>query len=362
MKNIKILTEGPVSYNGRAFLQPIILNKRKLLDYSVKVNFVYKLSSDIVDCDLLIIDSKFFREWWLTRKQEIFESLDKLNKNTNIIFFDTTDSSGYILGEILPFVKSYYKHQALVKKENYLKPMYGRRLFTDFYHRELGIIDDPAHLEDSVQVSHIDDLKKIKVFWNTGMANYSLTGDYLGKIYRKLPIKGILRYPSNFTEPSISRPYDVQCRFGSFYNKETVAYQRKAISKLLHDRLRTKKVNRYSFYRELKLSKIVMSPFGLGEITLKDFEVFLSGSLLLKPNMDHMTTWPNFYTSNTYASFDWDLSNLKETLESILDNYKEYIELAQNGQDTYRYYIATTEGNVEFLKRFKDIVFSESAQ
>ena len=42
-----------------------------------------------------------------------------------------------------------------------------------------------------------------------------------------------------------------------------------------------------------------MSPFGLGEITLKDFEVF-SGSLLMKPNMDHMLTWPNFYTKDTY--------------------------------------------------------------
>jgi hypothetical protein len=360
IKVVNILSEGPISYNGRAFLQPIILNKIRLLDYSVKVNFIYALTSDITDCDLLIVDSKFFKGWWKARKQEILDNLAKFNEETNVIFFDTSDSAGYLLGEVLPFVRSYYKHQTLVDKSHYMRPMYGRRLFTDYYHHNNSITDKPNYEEDVIQVLHSSDLEKIKVSWNTGLANYSFMGDYLGKIYRAFPMKGILRYPNKFTRPSAARSLDVQCRFGTSYNKETVAFQRKAIATILQHRVQTKKVNRYHFYRELKSSKVVMSPFGLGEITLKDFEVFLSGSLLMKPDMSHMETWPNFYTKDTYVAFDWSLSDVSEKLEAILENYQDFVQIAQNGQDVYRHYIASDDGNRKFLERFRDIVFCDA--
>ena len=34
------------------------------------------------------------------------------------MFFDTTDSSGYVLGDVLPFVTKYFKHQVLVDRRN----------------------------------------------------------------------------------------------------------------------------------------------------------------------------------------------------------------------------------------------------
>ena len=359
MKVVHILTEGPISYNGRAFLQPIVLNKGKLEDIGIKIYLIKSLSPKILDCDLLIVDSKFFRSWWKTGKEEIFALLTKFHEKTNVIFFDTTDSAGFVLGEVLPFVKAYYKHQVLKDKENYLRSMYGRRLFTDYYHKENAVLDDPKNEESEAQVLNSSDLEKIKVFWNTGLANYSFSGDYLGKIYRAIPIRAILRYPKTFTIPSLNRPLDIQCRFGVTYDKETVAYQRKAIAKILKNRLQTKKVNRYKFYRELQNSKIVMSPFGLGEITLKDFEVFLSGSLLMKPYMDHMLTWPNFYTEDTYVPFRWDLEDLSKKIEYVLDNYKDFIQLAQNGQEVYRHYIASQEASREFVLRFSEIINHE---
>jgi len=360
IKSVNILSEGPISYNGRAFLQPIILNKSKLLDYSVKINLIYKLTVGITDCDLLIVDSKFFKGWWLERKQELSDTLASFSESTNVVFFDTSDSAGYILGEVLPYVKSYYKHQTLVDKSHYLRPMYGRRLFTNYYHDHNGVTDDSSCEEEEIQVIQSSDLAKIKVSWNTGLANYSFMGDYLGKVYRTFPIKGILRYPNSFTEPSCLRPMSVQCRVGTSYNKATVAFQRKALAKILKNRLQTQKVNRYRFYRELKLSKVVMSPFGLGEITLKDFEVFLAGSLLMKPDMSHLDTWPNFYTNETYVPFDWSLGDVYEKLENILENYQDFIQVAQNGQNVYRHYIVSDEGNNEFLERFRDIIFCDA--
>jgi hypothetical protein len=359
MKIVNILTEGFISFNGRAFLQPIVFNNNRIKDYSIKVMIHKKISSNIVNCDLLIIDSKFFRSWWLKNKEEMLELVSKFNDSTNVVFFDTTDSAGYMLGDILPYVKSYYKHQILVSKKDYLCSMYGRRSFTEYYHRNNNVIDDDKAEENFIQIKHEDYLKKIKVSWNTGLANYSFLGEYLGRIYSKYPINRILRYPINFTSPQEKRLIEVQCRFGTFYNKESVAYQRKAIATILKDKVQTKKINRYNFYKELKLSKVVMSPFGLGEITLKDFEVFISGGILMKPDMSHLDTWPNFYNKETYVPFKWDLTDISEKLELVLENYSEYIEIAINAQNLYHHYVSTNKGYDEFALRFQNIVNEE---
>ena len=67
--------------------------------------------------------------------------------------------------------------------------------------------------------------------------------------------------------------------------------------------------------------------------------------------MSCLITWPNFYTKDTYVSFDWDLHDLSEKLETVLDNYSDYIELAENAQNIYKHYVASEEGNDEFISR-----------
>ena len=84
-------------------------------------------------------------------------------------------------------------------------------------------------------------------------------------------------------------------------------------------------------------SKILPSPFGWGELGVRDYEAFINGSLLLKPDMTHMETWPNiFIPEQTYQPFSWDFSNLESNILKLLENKKERIRIAQNGQDAYR--------------------------
>jgi hypothetical protein len=359
MKDVHILSEGPISYNSRAFLQPILLNEKIIRDNDIQLSFYKNLSPSLTNCDLLIIDSKFYRSWWLQKKDEMFECFRRFNMSTKVLFFDTSDSSGFILGEILPYVKAYYKHQILEDKSHYLRAMYGRRLFSDFYHKNNQVEDSDSFKENIIQVSDANDLKKIKIFWNSGLANYSFFGEYLGRLYRQVPLKIFLGYPKEFTLPSQSRTLSLQCRFNTIYDKESVAFQRKEISIILKNRLQTKKINRLSFYNELKNTKLALSPFGLGEITLKDFEIFITGSLLMKPDMSHLSTWPNFYTNNTYVPFDWDLKNLVNKLEKVLDNYSDYIGIAENAQNIYKHYVNSEEGNNEIALRFVSIVNEE---
>ena len=54
----------------------------------------------------------------------------------------------------------------------------------------------------------------------------------------------------------------------------------------------------------------MLSPFGWGELCLRDYEAVLGGALLLKPDMSHLETWPDvFVPHDTYAPFDWDATD-----------------------------------------------------
>ena len=84
----------------------------------------------------------------------MYNLLESFSKSTKVFYFDTTDSSGYLLGDVLPFVEGYFKHQVLRNKEDYLKPMYGRRPFTQFYYEHftfaiLAVVSDKSPIQGS---------------------------------------------------------------------------------------------------------------------------------------------------------------------------------------------------------------------
>ena len=95
------------------------------------------------------------------------------------------------------------------------------------------------------------------------------------------------------------------------------------MKKILKGYLKTDKLNRFSYFNEMKKTLLSIVPFGYGEITLKDFESFLNGCILMKPRMNHMETWPNFYIpEQTFISFPWNFDGLQEKIEEVRINPK----------------------------------------
>jgi len=78
------------------------------------------------------------------------------------------------------------------------------------------------------------------------------------------------------------------------------------------------------YYELMKRSKIVIAPFGYGEIAPRDIEAAMCGAVLIKPNMDHIETIPNVYIPNqTYVPCKWNFENIQEKVETVLENYEE---------------------------------------
>ena len=101
----------------------------------------------------------------------------------------------------------------------------------------------------------------------------------------------------------------------------------------------------------------MLSPFGWGEVTLKDFEVFLTGGMLLKPSMGHLQTWPNFYEKDvTYLSHDWDLSDLEDQIDWAIENTSARQEIAANGQRRYIDHTSGPNAGEHFATHLSEII------
>ena len=356
MRRVHILTEGFVSPNGRAFLFPILTNDRRLRELGLDVRLFTAVGPGLTDCDVLMVDSKFHRRRWAHAAQAVLDEFHGYaEKVRGLVYCDTTDSARWLQVRLLPIVRRYCKGALLAAREGYLEPAYGNRSYADYYHHTCGVEDaDPETAEPVADPAMLD---KLRLSWNSGLADYSLFGPAKMALYRRLPLKALLSPPRRFTAASAPRTQDLSCRFGIAYARASVGWQRAEIRRRLGHRMATEKLGRAAYMAELRHARIVVSPFGWGEITLKDFEVFLTGGMLLKPDMSHMETWPDlFRPGETMATHGWDLDDLEQVLERHLADPPRRLRIAEHGQHMYRKYVATAEGAGLFAERFRDIV------
>lgn len=82
------------------------------------------------------------------------------------------------------------------------------------------------------------------------------------------------------------------------------------------------KLPQQEYYQKMFNSKIVLAPFGYGEMAPRDVEAVMFGSILLKPDMSYIESAPMWYEDGkTYVSCKHDFSDLEEKVDYILSNY-----------------------------------------
>jgi hypothetical protein len=353
---VNILSPGFTSPNGAAFLHPLLVHRHPLEDVGITINITSDKDRAEQDCDVLGIDSKMFRYEWEHNRDSILEFLKRAqNKVSSVMWFDTTDSTGTLQQAVLPFVDLYCKSQLLVDRSQYGRSFYGGRIFTDFYHSHDHIEDEEPVFEEPLDVSKYG--QKLSVSWNSCLSTYSLLGPWLIGAYRRLPLSLFLRYPRTWTSPESIRPNDLSARFGTTHGRRTVRYQREQIRKILGQRMDTEKLGRRAYMRETRNSKLVMSPFGWGEITLKDFEVFLTGGLLVKPSMEHLETWPDLYQAGeTYVAHRWDLDDLEQQIQDRITDDQDRVRMAHTGQERYREYLIGQDAGERFATHLQRLI------
>lgn len=363
MTKLHILTQGFVAPNVRAIFYPLIRHRRALTAYGIEWQaFVDRRAADLCDCDVLLVESNIHGSEWTTSEAAILDQIAGYRERAGrVIYLDTADSTALLHPEVLPFVDGYAKAQLLKDRRRYLESHYGNRIFTDYVHRTFGVADaEPASSRPVAEPTLLD---KLRLSWNSGLADYSVLGRYLSELYARLPWRGLLRPPAKWTAPSAARSHDVSCRMGTHYARATVAWQRIETKTKLASWTPADRISYRRYLQELRMSKIVVSPFGWGEINYKDFETFIAGSLLLKPDMSHLETWPDLYRDGeTMITYSWDATDLEAKVQEILANYGQYVTIAQAGQDAYRHHLAGPKAPEMFCDRMLDMIAAQTSQ
>ena len=103
-------------------------------------------------------------------------------------------------------------------------------------------------------------------------------------------------------------------------------------------------------------TRVVPSPFGTGEVCFRDFECFLAGAALLKPDMSHMESWPDYYEPGvTYMPHAWDFSDFQAKLTELLESQDLCRSIAQVGQNKYLESLSEAGGNA-FAQHFSGLM------
>lgn len=351
-QRVHVLSEPFTNQNTRAFLFPILRYRRALADAGISLRIFYELAPELTDCDVLAINNKWLTPMFATEPRRAVDFVGELaQRAARLIYFDRSSTAGSLEPGVLPLVDAYYKTSLFRDRELYARPLYCGRLFSDHYHRKYGVTDaDPAPstvLDDPALAD------RLALSWNTALADYSVLGPRLSALYGRLPLQAFLTGPRRITSPSRPRPIAVSCRMTLTYIHDSIGFQRRRMAEALKAHRRTERVSKPAYFRELRRSQIVASPFGTSEINYKDFEVFITGGALLKPDMSHLETWPDLYEpGTTYAAHGWDLDDLEEVIDGLLADPVRRIGIAEAAQQRYRDHVCGDAARDRFVQHF----------
>lgn len=364
MMNVHILSDGFVAPNARAFVFPLIVHRRALRQAGIEIKLFDRPVPELTAGDVLLVDGRYFTGPEKGRPEYLVRCLEGWRgKQDNLAWVDTSDSAGWLHAEALPLVRHYFKGQFLKDRDLYTKPLYGRRLYSDYYHRVEGVVDGDAVTGElsEPQVRDPKLLDRLFLSYNSAYCDYSRFSPWFAEGYRHLGWPALLRFPcGKSVPPSIQRPFGISCRISINYPRSSVAWQRRRVAEMLSAHLPVNRVGRGRFFAEMAKAKAVISPFGWGEINIgRDYECFLSGALLIKPDMSHLETWPNvFIAGSTMVIFRWDMSDLVALVEEVECHYEKFVEIARRGQEAYYEILCGEQAAAFFVDRFAGMIRS----
>jgi hypothetical protein len=258
-----------------------------------------------------------------------------------IIFIDAYDATCTPYLPLLADVDLYIKHHLLRDTRLYLQEFIGGYIFTDFLVKRLG-----WHISDWHQGSRADErhLVKMRAGWSYGASRM---------------IRKVANFSSRLPMPWAFRRTDLNRRFSPIDRPALDWYEQHRNMALnsvegLSTRIKIsgyERVDHTHYLIELMTSKMVLSPFGWGEVCIRDYEAVACGAMLIKPDMSHVHTNPDIFKANeTYVPVKWDFSDLSDKVDYYTLRPNEAKRIALAGRQRLLKYF----NRMEFLDDFRN--------
>ena len=339
-------------------LKPFLFSKhRRLFNFTNSVEHCLKRDRNRV---------LFMDRWFLKPDYTDLDLMRKLrDKYRTIFFFNGNAGGGIPRLEVLPYVNYLFNKSLFRDRSLYQRSLYGDELFTDYYCREFGIEDpEPRQRATLIDVVGHDPTairaaeSKLRVSWNIGIGDFPKL-----KLRQRMAVALARTAGMRMVRPFYKNPvlptglplnqgrFPVHARWGG-PKRPTLLFHRTIIEQKIKDdnRFLLGRVDQKQFNDEIRHSKITLSPFGWGEVCFRDFEAVLNGSLLLKPDMSHIETWPDiFVPGETYVPTDWDGNDVVAQSTRFLEDEAERRRIVEQAFEAYTAQAAQIESRLEAI-------------
>jgi hypothetical protein len=293
--------------------RPFLYLKDMLREYSIDI-------TDSDDFDFLFVGMHDFIDKKKSLNESIDYGLENISKITGDYFlFDGSDSVS-MMGSYEVFEQSkaiyLFKNQILKSRKDYQIPYAFNKWF----------FGQGSKLDLSYDISE-KNWKRIKLSnINCGRTIFgkgikpSLNSMQAIELNKGIDLCAIFKAKHGYSE-------DHKVQNDLFYEHHRQGLWDKLQSLNNKYSMITQKLPFEEYVKQLKMSKISLSPFGMGEVCFRDFEAMLFGTILLKPDQSNILTSPNIYVEgNTYIGCKLDWSDLEEKIDYVMDNFSELNE------------------------------------
>jgi len=100
---------------------------------------------------------------------------------------------------------------------------------------------------------------------------------------------------------------------------------------------KTGKIDKEKYMQVLYNSKLCISPFGYGEVNIREVECLITGTPIIKPNIDCVKSTPFVYGGDMSVDCKSDYSNIKEVVDFALSNYNYILNLLNHQREVFMY-------------------------
>jgi hypothetical protein len=181
-------------------------------------------------------------------------------------------------------------------------------------------------------------------FWGNDEIGYKLNQEDLSLLDDKLVSSGTnwlntYGFGFNWNPIKKDKKYDVSVLIGlskenSEHGVRTDGYYNQSRLKLFEEvnklkcnvitTEKTGKLSKEEYFKVLEDSKFCISPFGYGEVNIREVECLLSGTVIIKPSMPTIKTGPFIYNKDASCFHcNNDFSDIHQIIESNLSNYHD---------------------------------------
>jgi len=240
------------------------------------------------------------------------------------LVFDGDDDLCVLWPKMIEACDAYIKKHVFADTSDYKKTYRGKSNLTEYTAQKYGLSFEEKDVPNSGPLDQ-KQIDKILVGWNIALDN---------KIHQ-------LIRDQDSAAVGAKRPIDIGCRASVPPDTWIFAMRSDAERAItsLQERYTihapTRRVSQNEYYAEMVQTRLTLSPFGYGELCWRDFEAILCGSVLVKPDMSHVKTWPDLYIPyETYIPIAWDYSDLEAACAPYLADEAERQRIAANAYKT----------------------------